>query len=71
MNKIEETKCNFDREPWRTPFGFKGRVVTELWQTVARLTDSAGRTGIGIGTQSVLCPTPDSLRSSPNPPRTP
>ncbi len=54
MITIKRTADNFEREPLLAPFGFKGGYVSELWQTVARLTDDAGRHGIGLGTQSVL-----------------
>lgn len=52
--RIAKTRSNFQREPLRAPFGFKGRTVSELWQAVARMDDDAGRTAVGLGTQSVL-----------------
>jgi L-alanine-DL-glutamate epimerase-like enolase superfamily enzyme len=36
------------------PFGFKGAYLSELWQTVVKLEDSAGHVGLGLGSQSVL-----------------
>ena len=54
MSKVEKTGCNFEREPLRAPFGFKGRSVSELWQTAARIDDDDSRSGLGLGTQSVL-----------------
>lgn len=54
MLKIAKTSCNFEREALRAAFGFKGRTVSELWQAVARIDDRDGRSGLGLGTQSVL-----------------
>lgn len=54
MITIARTDCNFEREPLRAPFGFKGGFLTEIWQVAAGLRDSAGRRGVGVGTQSVL-----------------
>lgn len=52
--QIANTDSNFEREPLRFPFGFKGGYLTELWQAVSRLESSSGHSGIGIATQSVL-----------------
>ncbi|MDO9465503.1 MAG: enolase C-terminal domain-like protein [bacterium] len=52
--KIEKTNCNFEREAFIRPFGFKGGYITEAWQSISSLTSSSGKTGLGIGTQSVL-----------------
>ncbi len=54
MITIASTDCNFEREPLQAPFGFKGKYVTELWQTVVGLRDTEGRRGLGLATQSVL-----------------
>lgn len=54
MIRITKTANNFEREPMRAPFGFKGGYLTEAWQTVALLESEAGRQGLGLGTQSVL-----------------
>ena len=51
--KILSSNSNFVREPMAAPFGFKGSYLTELWQTVAKLS-TADHTGIGVGVQSVL-----------------
>lgn len=51
---IKTTTCNFEREPLIAPFGFKGRYLTELWQTVALMESRDGAVGLGLGTQSVL-----------------
>jgi L-alanine-DL-glutamate epimerase-like enolase superfamily enzyme len=48
------TEADFERAPLAQPFGFKGSYVTELWQTVVRLTDETGPSAAGPGTQSVL-----------------
>lgn len=52
--RITRCNCNFEREPLSKPFGFKGGSLTELWQTVVRFKDEEGRTGTGLGVQSVL-----------------
>ncbi|MEZ4703099.1 MAG: hypothetical protein R2834_22420 [Rhodothermales bacterium] len=54
MPRIATTNANFERAPLARPFGFKGGYVSELWQSVVRLTDDDGRSGVGLGTQSVL-----------------
>jgi L-alanine-DL-glutamate epimerase-like enolase superfamily enzyme len=51
---ITDTHCRYERQPLKAPFAFKGRQITELWQTEVRLTDSHGRSAAGWGTQSVL-----------------
>jgi L-alanine-DL-glutamate epimerase-like enolase superfamily enzyme len=53
MIKITGTKLNFEREPMRAPFGFKGRYLNELWQIVASLASERFET-LGLGVQSVL-----------------
>ncbi|MBQ0108994.1 MAG: hypothetical protein KBS44_01775, partial [Clostridiales bacterium] len=35
--KIEKADTRFIREPLLAPFGFKGKYLTELWQTVVYL----------------------------------
>lgn len=52
--RIVKTNCNFEREPLKAPFGFKGGYLSELWQTVAYMKSDNGTEGIGIGTQSTL-----------------
>jgi len=54
MINIKSVDLNFEREPLRRAFGFKGGYVSELWQTVALLESDSGIRVIGLGTQSVL-----------------
>lgn len=54
MKRINKVNCNFEREPLAGLFGFKGGYLSELWQSVVSMQNSAGQTGIGLGTQSVL-----------------
>lgn len=55
MKKINIRRCDleFVREPLRAPFGFKGRSLTELWQTVAKL-ESDSYTAVAPCVESVL-----------------
>lgn len=53
MLKIISTGSDFERETLLRPFGFKGGYLTELWQTVSRLS-TENHEGIGLATQSVL-----------------
>lgn len=52
--KITSVNSNFEREPLRNPFGFKGSAMTNVWQTVAKLEEGSGLSKIGLGTQNVL-----------------
>lgn len=52
--RIRETQSDFEREKLKIPFGFKGGYLSELWQTVVRLTSESGHSKVGLGTQSVL-----------------
>lgn len=52
--RIVNTASAIEKEPLIQPFGFKGGYLTELWQSVARVTGSSGGSAIGLGTQSVL-----------------
>jgi L-alanine-DL-glutamate epimerase-like enolase superfamily enzyme len=52
--EISNVTSNFEREPLRQPFGFKGSFMTDVWQTVALLESSSGARGLGLGTQNVL-----------------
>lgn len=54
MIHISETNSVYEREALLKPFGFKGGQLTELWQSVVKLTSRSGASGIGLGTQSVL-----------------
>ncbi len=51
---IERVDSTFEREPLKTPFGFKGAFMSNVWQTVALMESSSGRRGIGLGTQNTL-----------------
>ena len=55
MNNISIKKayCNFEREPLKTAFGFKGRALTYLLQSSVLLSDGE-EVGSGVGVQSVL-----------------
>lgn len=50
---INDTKIIHIQEKLKAPFGFKGGYLTELWQTVCRIT-AKNAYGIGTGVQSVL-----------------
>ncbi len=52
--KIAATQSNFEREKLKFPFGFKGGYLSELWQTVVKLTSENGHSKVGLGTQSTL-----------------
>jgi L-alanine-DL-glutamate epimerase-like enolase superfamily enzyme len=51
--KIRNVDSNFEREPL-FPYHFKGSVITEAWQTAARLESESGFSSIGLGTQGIL-----------------
>ena len=51
--KIEKTICTFTAEKLKSPFGFKGGYLSELWQVVCKIS-AEGVTGVGVGVQSVL-----------------
>ena len=53
MIRVTSIDSNFEREPLLRPFGFKGGYLTELWQTISRLSTN-NQHGIGLATQSVL-----------------
>lgn len=52
--KISKVNCNFEREPFMAPFGFKGGYLNEGWQTVAYMRSENGHEGVGLGGQGVL-----------------
>jgi L-alanine-DL-glutamate epimerase-like enolase superfamily enzyme len=52
--EIAKVTSNFEREPLRQPFGFKGSYMTDVWQTVALMESAGGARGVGLGTQNVL-----------------
>jgi len=54
MIKITKTASNFEREPLKAPFGFKGGYLNELWQVAAWMESGSGLHGMGLGCQSVL-----------------
>lgn len=51
---IQNTDLNFGREPLKSPFGFKGGYISELWQIAATLESDSGESATGPGVQSVL-----------------
>ncbi len=51
---VSRVDSNFEREPLKRPFGFKGSSITKVWQTISYLESKNGNHGIGLGTQSVL-----------------
>ena len=51
--KICESAATFEAEPFLKPFGFKGKKLTGVWQTVVGLA-SENEVGIGLGIQSPL-----------------
>ncbi|MBC8872738.1 MAG: L-alanine-DL-glutamate epimerase [Planctomycetes bacterium] len=52
--RITQTDCNFERDPFIRPFGFKGGYVHGAWQTVVGLRSQEGHLGLGLGAQSIL-----------------
>jgi len=54
MTRIVRTSQNFEREPMRSPWGFKGGFLTESWQSIVRLETDSGHSAVGLGAQSVL-----------------
>lgn len=52
--KIKDVNCNFERERFIRPFGFKGGYLGEIWQTVTSIESSSGNMGLGLSSQSVL-----------------
>lgn len=53
MSTIIKTDFEFTREKLKGAFGFKGRYLTELWQTAA-LIRTENHTAVAPATQSVL-----------------
>lgn len=51
--RIRHCDLEFVREPLKAPFGFKGRYLTELWQTVAKL-ESEQTSAVAPCVESVL-----------------
>lgn len=54
MIKITKAISNFESEPLRHPFGFKGAAVSKIWQYVVYLESDSGMGATGVGCQSVL-----------------
>lgn len=54
MIRIKDVSCDFEREPLIAPLGFKGKYLTQLWQSIVYVRAFSGSEGLGIGTQSVL-----------------
>ena len=54
MITIAEVGSNFEREPLKHPFGFKGSAMTNVWQTISYVKDKDANHAIGLGTQNVL-----------------
>ncbi len=54
MPIVTRTSCEYEREPFLNPFGFKGGYISEMWQVVAMMEDEAGKHGVGLGGQSIL-----------------
>lgn len=52
--QIKKCELGFEREALQKPFGFKGGSLSELWQTVCRITLDSRVWGMGTGVQSVL-----------------
>ncbi len=51
--RIRRANCNYEKEPLKTAFGFKGSALTCLWQSAVRI-ESDNFSGTGVGVQSVL-----------------
>lgn len=52
--RIKSVDLRFEVEPLKSPIGFKGGYLSELWQNAALLESDSGYQGIGLNTQSVL-----------------
>lgn len=52
--EIVHADSNFEREPLKKPFGFKGGSMNEIWQTAVLVSSQTGHTKIGLNTQNVL-----------------
>lgn len=52
--RIDKTEVARSIEKLRTPFGFKGGSLSELWQIRCRLQTDSGVDAVGLGVQSVL-----------------
>lgn len=54
MLKIAQARCGCQIEPLRAPFGFKGKHIDVLWQSVVSLEDGHGNIGCAPGVQSIV-----------------
>jgi len=54
MIKISKANCNFEREAFAAPFGFKGKYSAEGWQAVVRLESDTGKDALGLSNYGVL-----------------
>ena len=61
---IASVDANFEREPLRYSFGFKGGYMSEIWQSIALLSNDRQR-AIGLNTQSVRGRTRTSSSTTP------
>ncbi len=52
--RIKTAVSNFEREPLKRPFGFKGNYMSEKWQTAVLLETESGHQGLGLCSPSVL-----------------
>ena len=53
MIRIKKTKANFEKECLKSPFGFKGGYIKELWQSIAEIKSFNENIGLGLGVQSI------------------
>ncbi|MCL2057978.1 MAG: hypothetical protein FWH01_02820 [Oscillospiraceae bacterium] len=51
---LSKTAMGFEREPYFTPFGFKGGYCYESWQVAVSLENELGEKGVGQSCQGVL-----------------
>ncbi|MDH7602329.1 MAG: mandelate racemase/muconate lactonizing enzyme family protein [Armatimonadota bacterium] len=65
MIRVKDISCDFEREPLIAPLGFKGKYLTQLWQSIAYIRAFSGSEGLGIGTQSVLWSDAELFAGSP------
>lgn len=56
--RIINTDIRVIREKLKSPLGFKGNFLTELWQVVVKV-ETESDSGIGVGVQSVLWSDPE------------
>ncbi len=54
MLHIKKAYCGYTAEPLKAPFGFKGKYIDVLWQSVVTLEDEEGHIGCAPGVQSIV-----------------